>query len=32
MDAHGLRGYEVFEWVSDESGCLLFPVMVMSIN
>ena len=32
MDVHGLCGCEIVGWVSEKSGCLLFPVIVMSIN
>ena len=32
MDVHSLRGCEMVGWVSKKSGCLLFPVIVMSIN
>ena len=32
MDVHGLHGCEIVGWVSEKSGCLLFPVIVMSIN
>ena len=32
MDVHGLRGCEIVGWVSEKSGCLLFPVIVMNIN
>ena len=32
MDVHGLRGCEIVGWVSEKSGCLLFPVIVMDIN
>ena len=27
-----LRGCEIVGWVSEKSQCLLFPVIVMSIN
>ena len=27
-----LRGCEIVGWVSEKSGCLLFPVIVMSIH
>ena len=32
MSLHGLRGFEIVGWVSEKSQCLLFPVIVMSIN
>ena len=31
-ESYGLRGCEIVGWVSKKSGCLLFPVIVMSIN
>ena len=32
MSFYGLCGCEIVGWVSEKSGCLLFPVIVMSIN
>ena len=32
MSVQGLHGCEIVEWVSEKSGCLFFPVIVMSIN
>ena len=31
-ECYGLSGCEIVGWVSGKSGCLLFPVIVMSIN
>ena len=31
-ESYGLRGCEIVGWVSEKSGCLWFPVIVMSIN
>ena len=31
-ESYGLHGCEIVGWVSEKSGCLWFPVIVMSIN
>ena len=31
-ESYGLRGCEIVGWISEKSGCLWFPVIVLSIN